>query len=478
MARSLRPAADEPEGSFEHAFSGTHFESRNTASGVWQSLRRNGEEQKLRIQYEVGSGSHALGYVAQVGDHLFQSPISYYTNRHAWDVAPGYEEAKTPGFTRPVTMACLTCHADKPLPIADTLNRYQSPPFAAMGIQCDRCHGPVEAHLRKPVNGSIINPAKLDAAARDSVCEQCHLTGETRVPNPGKTLADFEPGKKLEDVYTVYVTARGAQLESDKQIKVISQSEELALSACARHSGGKLWCGTCHDPHDVPARPAAYFREKCLGCHMATLAPAHAAPSRDCIACHMPKRDAKDGGHTAFTDHRITRLPEAEDVPGVSTGELIAWREPDASVRTRNMALALVTAGLEKSNSGEVIRGFRMLTRLEAQFPTDPDVETALGNILLKGKQPAEAEKRFRNALDARPGYAPYEVNLAAALLDNGDIAGGSQHLERAVELDPLLQQAVDLLATLYRSQGEGTKAAELLSRYQSAMGITVEATK
>ena len=179
--------------------------------------------------------------------------------------------------------------------------------------------------MNNPTRGSILNPGKLSGAARDSVCEQCHLTGEIRISNPGKLITDFRPGQALEDVYTTYVAAAA----SGQSIKVVSHAEQLRLSKCARMSGGKLWCGSCHNPHKVPAEPVAYFREKCLGCHAATLAKAHAAPSRDCIACHMRELPAKDGGHTAFTDHRIS-LPSANDPATGEADTLTAWREPEA----------------------------------------------------------------------------------------------------------------------------------------------------
>ncbi|HEY7303446.1 MAG TPA: hypothetical protein VH601_05005 [Bryobacteraceae bacterium] len=470
MAHSISLAGSQPEGVFEHTFSGTRFAIANDASGVRQSLERQGESETLHVQYAIGSGSHAFGYLAQIGSYLFQSPISYYTSRQAWDVAPGYEQSPNPDFSRPVTVECLTCHSDKPRPVADTLNSFESPPFAELGIQCDRCHGSAESHLRKPVPGSIVNPAKLHPAARDSICEQCHLAGEVRIPNPGRSIADFRPGERIEDVYTVYV----APHEAEKSIKVISQVEQLALSVCARSSGGKLWCGTCHNPHETPVRPAEYFRERCLVCHAKTLSVSHSAPGRDCVACHMPRRPAKDGGHTSFTDHRITRLPEAEG-EAVSNDRLVAWREPDISVRQRNLALALVTAGMENRRPNQVILGYRMLNRLDKDLSGDAAALTVLGNVLLTGKQPAEAERRFERALALRPNFAPYEVNLAGALLAAGDAAKAIGHLERAVELDPLLLQAVQLLSQTYRQQGQPVKADELVARYRTAMGISTK---
>lgn len=444
MAHSLSETADQPGGTFEHALSKTRFSIRSTPAGMFQSLERDGKKSDQRVAYVIGSGAHAFGYLVQNSDYLFQSPLSYYTTRRVWDLAPGYEQSRHPDFSRPVTPECLLCHSGKAQPVADTLNRYQAPPIPVEGISCERCHGPGEAHAQKPEPGSILNPAKLRGAARDSICEQCHLAGEVRIPNPGKKIADFQPGQTLEDAYTVYLAAQ----PDGNALKVVSHSEQLALSVCARKSGGGLWCGSCHDPHDLPANSASYFRERCLNCHAATLAKSHAAPGRDCVACHMPRLAARDGGHTVFTDHRIARGPEQRNELH-QTADLAAWREPEPRLRQRNLALALVTAGLQNSSSQQVIRGYRMLNRVEKEYPDDPDVLTSLGNVLLRGKQPAEALRRFEKVLAMRPAYAPYEVNVASALIAAGNKVEARRHLQRALQLDPLLQQAVELLSLL-----------------------------
>lgn len=466
MAHSLSIAGPQPEGAFEHSFSHTRFRIENRNGRVFQTLERDGQSESLPMEYVIGSGEHALGYLAQVGDHLFQSPLSYYSRRKQWDVAPGYEQDPAPDFTRPVTAECLTCHSGEARPVPDTLNTYLVPPFVATGITCQRCHGNTEAHLKNPVPRTVLNPAKLPEAARDSVCEECHLAGEVRIPNPGKTIADFQPGQTLEQNYTVYVAAHGPE----DTVKVISQAEQLALSVCKRSSGRKLWCGTCHDPHEQPNQPVEYFRQRCLTCHAGTLTVKHAVLA-DCIGCHMPSRPAKDGGHTAFTDHRISRNPEQKVATSLSA-ELVAWRQPEQELRDRNLALALVTAGLQNHDSSQVVRGYRMLNRLEKQMQDDPEVLTALGSILLTAKQPEEATKVFRKALTLQPRYAPYEVNLATALFDSNQRPEAIQHLERSLELDPLLQKAVTALASAYGSEGENAKANEVVGRYRARMGI------
>ena len=55
------------------------------------------------------------------------------------------------------------------------------------------------------------------------------------------------------------------------------------------------------------------------------------------VSDNMPKRDAKDGGHTAFTDHRIQRQPVPEQTVTEDT-DISAWREPvDDNLRKRNL---------------------------------------------------------------------------------------------------------------------------------------------
>ncbi len=220
MSHALRRPGREPEGSFEHSLSGTKFTIYSNSSGFWQRMERDGAVSEYRVEYAIGSGKHASGYLFRIGDHLFQSPICYYPRLKSYDMAPGYEENRAPDFVRAVTQDCLLCHSGKPLHIEGTLNEYQSPAFAQESISCDRCHGD-PAKLQMPLPGTIVNPAKLAPALRNSICEQCHLKGVARVLNPGKKTEDFHPGEPLEQVFTIY-TAAVPTRSSREALKVIS----------------------------------------------------------------------------------------------------------------------------------------------------------------------------------------------------------------------------------------------------------------
>jgi len=466
MAHSLRNAGHEPEGTVDTPDSKITMYSSST--GDWQRLESGGETTNYRIDYVIGSGNHASGYLVDLAGHLFQSPVAYYASRHAYDLAPGYEGLPNPDFTRPVAEGCLFCHSGAALHVSGTSNQYRSPAFSAEAITCERCHGSAERHLADPRAGTIINPAKLEPAARDSICEQCHLLGVGRVLNPGKNFLDFRPGQRLEDVFTTYHTVSPPGADAEK-FKVISHVEQLARSTCARMSGGRLWCGTCHDPHNKPLEPVQFFRSKCLSCHSEKFAGSHPDKQSNCIGCHMPRRDAKDGGHTAFTDHRIQRRPEPQQ-PLPENADIAAWREPAPDLQKRNLGIAYVNAGAERRYPPFVIRGYRMLTEVQDQFSTDSAVFTAMGTALLLGRQSTEAELAFERALQLNPDSATGETNTASAYLQAGDVEKAIGHLERAVSIDPLHLPAVMPLIDLYKRQGDAAKSAALSERVSAVV--------
>jgi photosynthetic reaction center cytochrome c subunit len=348
------------------------------------------------------------------------------------------------------------------------LNQYRRPAFAAEAITCERCHGPSQKHLADPRAGTIINPAKLETAARDSICEQCHLFGVARVPNPGKKLSDFVPGRPLEDTFTIFRNAMPAGSPAG-EFKVISHVEQLALSSCVRKSGGRLWCATCHNPHEKMPRSVEYYRSRCLSCHETSFPASHPPNDSDCLGCHMPTRDAKDGGHTAFTDHRIQRLPEAPPELPAST-DIAAWREPSLDLQKRNLGIAYIDVGMQRHSSPFIVQGYRALTEVQRQFANDSDFFKWIGEALLLAKQTSDAKLAFERALQLDPNSALTEASAASPYIQEGDDARAIAHLERAITIDPLFLPAASTLIGLYEKQGKLTEAAELSAKIRMAM--------
>src|SRR5262249_20943468 len=157
----------------------------------------------------------------------------------------------------------------------------------------------------------------------------------------------------------------------------------------------------------------------------------HPPKTSDCISCHMPRRDAKDGGHTAFTDHRIQRRPEPEsDLP--SNTEIAAWREPAPELQKRNFGIALIDAGVGLRSQSMVVRGYRQLTEVQNQCPRDPELFSWIGQALLLRRQSREAQIAFERAAQLAPTSPVNEGNVASAYAQAGDLDSARVHLERA----------------------------------------------
>src|SRR5579863_6805280 len=86
MARSLRSAGQEPDGTV--ATADAKITMYSSPTGYWQRLESGGDTTNYRIDYVIGSGNHASGYLVDLAGHLFQSPVAYYASRHEYDLAP------------------------------------------------------------------------------------------------------------------------------------------------------------------------------------------------------------------------------------------------------------------------------------------------------------------------------------------------------------------------------------------------------
>jgi predicted Zn-dependent protease len=210
-----------------------------------------------------------------------------------------------------------------------------------------------------------------------------------------------------------------------------------------------------------------------MSCHAGKLAQSHPEGSKgNCVGCHMTKQNAKDGGHTVFTDHRISRRPgPAREGEAPEDKGLIAWREPPAALQERNLALAYANAGLESGSMAECLRGYRMLVNLEKEFPDDPEVLTALGRVLLLGNQSSQATELFERVLKLGPDSAVNEMYAGSAYVQSGQLEKAVEHLERSIQLDPLLLPAAEALVRVYRQQNDMEKLSALSDHIRQALG-------
>jgi tetratricopeptide (TPR) repeat protein len=177
----------------------------------------------------------------------------------------------------------------------------------------------------------------------------------------------------------------------------------------------------------------------------------------------MPQKQANDGGHSVFTDHRIQRTP-AEGPVGEPNG-IVAWREPPAELAKRNLGIGQIEAGSETRSWPQIVAGYRTLTEVQHQFPDDCEMYQSIGNALFMGQKFTEAELAFEIAQQCDPQSSSTEASLGSAYAASGKNGDAEFHLERALDLDPINLTAAEQLISVYEKDGKNEKAEILRSK-------------
>jgi hypothetical protein len=447
------------------------------------SRAASGVRGQRSLEWSVGSGRVGRSYISSLDGFLFQSPVSYYSRGQKWGLSPGYQQHDFIHLTRAVGTGCLQCHASRLQSIDGTQNRFRSPPFLEGGIGCERCHGPGKNHVARMTSGTIVNPAKLEPARRDSVCAQCHLTGVARIARVRPKGDVYQPGRLLSD-YAAYFVWSGPE---SSFMSANSHFEKLQESACKIASGDRLWCSSCHDPHTEPAEAdrAVFYRTRCQKCHEPAACKENVETRRknqdDCIACHMPKSQVRDTEHAVFTDHTIPRRERRITAsPGVGGSLMSFWRTPlderdlglayatvagtDATLRrrafdllrkaqTRNPNDLLVLSQLAQiyDRSGDENQALVLSERVIHLDPAQVAVAVNLGTYYIKRGRAHEAMRLWTDALARNPGLTSVSMNLAVAQYQAGDPAAAEATVLKLLEYDPDQETARQLLSEIRR---------------------------
>lgn len=231
---------------------------------------------------------------------------------------------------------CIFCHNTEPRPGLGDDGRFRSA-VGELGIACEACHGPGEAHLarhRDPLrrllaavdvdlrrlDGSITDPLRLDSERASEVCGRCH--GNRIARDLAAVLArgdGFLPGEALATVSRPIFrdsvlgdplsTPFAERFWPDGTPRLSAyEYQGLLLSPCVR---GGLGCNDCHTMHG--GDPSMQVREDrqgsaaCRGCHDEAAIPASHGGHGEaltCLECHMPRTTY--GLVEGMISHRIT----------------------------------------------------------------------------------------------------------------------------------------------------------------------------
>jgi TPR repeat protein len=425
-----------------------------------------------KVSYIIGSGQHTNSHLLDINGYVHQAPITFYTQTKKWDLAPGFEQGNE-RFSRIISTECLTCHNHLPKHIKGSENKYTEMPT---GIECERCHGPGEIHVREKSSGnivdtrteidySIVNPRKLSVDLQMDLCQRCHLQG-VAVLNEGKDFYDFRPGMKLEEVMNVFLPR---YTNSHEKFIMASQADRLRMSDCFKT--GEMSCITCHNPHkSIEVTAIDQYNDACESCHKTAkdvlcseTKITRQAENDNCVNCHMPRTGSIDIPHVNISDHYISK----ENVKSK-----IATRETSSNEIARFLGLEILT----KTNPEplEMARGY---VALFDKFAPDIQMLDSAKKYLEQSNYDMEIEfstwihyhfarLEFSKIIELANNFDINKINngwtayrIGESYFKNNELGKAKKYYEKAVEFKRYNLDFQQKLGTTYAKLRDFTKA-------------------
>lgn len=255
-------------------------------SGAVASFGEGAGAASVPLNWCFGSGAHAVTWCSTTIDSLgatdqLEFRYTWFHEVDGFEVTPGQPDVAPPThhgqlgvlFDGAKTQRCFGCHASH----MDIVNGFIREDTLVRSISCQRCHGPMKAHVDS--GGEYIDPAWKTTDREEAIkqCGQCHR-------NPDELDA--------------------SEITTSNNNIVRFQPVGLKQSACYLNS--EMTCITCHDPHLSLSEQNSRGIWQCVQCHDPKKA-AHtlcgAGEVDDCLRCHMPAVRMKQP--VKFTDHWI-----------------------------------------------------------------------------------------------------------------------------------------------------------------------------
>lgn len=391
---------------------------------------------------ELTVGTHRYQqYVARIdrgGGALerWRLPFAYHPEAKRWIhlggafLFPDLTEGDTDAYLRHLSRwndNCVFCHNTEPNPGLRPDGVFETE-VGELGIGCEACHGPAQAHRERQQNPlrrllaatqaagdpAITHPGRLAPDRHSEVCGRCH--GQRIGKDLARVLAHgdgFVPGEPLsESSRPILADARlrsdppdarpfGARFWADGTPRLSAyEFQGLLLSPC--HDEGRgLSCADCHTMHgDTPSmqlRPDGATDAACVGrCHDPAELAGHGGHERvSCQGCHMPR--ITYGLLRGMISHRITSpdpgaLATRDDMPDACTSCHVDQTRVWAAAAMPTLGLAGTATDVEAPSG----------SRIERDLVGGDPVQRALAaHALARPEAVGDVNRRMRALLDA-----------------------------------------------------------------------------
>ncbi|PRQ04706.1 Dissimilatory sulfite reductase [Enhygromyxa salina] len=296
------------------------------------------------VALSVGSHRYQqyLAYLDRGGGEgeLHRLPVAWHRAERRWIhmngafVEPEGEDGSLADYERHLSRwndNCIFCHNTEAVPGLDPGSAGFRSELGELGIACEACHGPAQAHIdrhrgnplrrllassERGTDGSIANPATLGPARESEICGRCH--GQRIARDIAAVMREgdgFVAGDELASISRpIFADSTIAGVEGLDRGRPFAarfwpdgtprlsayEYQGLLLSPCWSEGEG-LGCGHCHDMHgDAPdgqLRAGRTGQGACVDCHRADeLGGAEQLGGHgghgeavDCLGCHMPR---------------------------------------------------------------------------------------------------------------------------------------------------------------------------------------------
>ena len=217
---------------------------------------------------------------------------------------------------------CKGCHEEVAKKMVHTLHGKLLGTNLAKGeVQargCEGCHGPGSKHLEDAANPAnsfrFGKKSALNPEDQNSVCLQCDSKGKQILwagsPHESRdvtcvtchaTHAPHTEKAQLKLIKPERFDSRGQTLDVAEydlcgqchQVKAMQFQRSSHMPMTARGEGGKMRCGSCHNPHGTTTEKliaAVSVNESCTSCHAAKRGPflwEHVPVLESCLNCHQ-----------------------------------------------------------------------------------------------------------------------------------------------------------------------------------------------